>query len=66
MGHEPGTGPAPQLGHAADMVGMPVRQQDGVHLADSMPGSSIALTTLSARPGSPVSTSTTPSSTTTA
>jgi hypothetical protein len=31
-------GPAPQLGHAADMVGMPVRQQDRVHLADSMPG----------------------------
>jgi hypothetical protein len=38
MGHDPSTGPAPQLGHAADMVGMPVRQQDRVHLADSMPG----------------------------
>ena len=31
-------GPATQLGHAADMVGMPMRQQDRVHLADSALG----------------------------
>ena len=38
MGHDPSTGPATQLGHAADVVGMPVRQQDRVHLADPPPG----------------------------
>jgi hypothetical protein len=38
MGHNPGTGSAAKLGHAADVVGMPVRQQDGVHIADSTSG----------------------------
>src|SRR3954447_1075944 len=34
MCHDPGAGPATQFGHVADMVWMPMRQQDRVHLAD--------------------------------
>ena len=34
MSHDSGAGPATQLCHVADVVGVPMRQQDGVHLAD--------------------------------
>ena len=66
MSHDSGAGPATQLCHVADVVRVPMRQQDGVHLADATPGVLDGALDLSARRGSPVSTSTTPSSTTTA
>ncbi len=36
MGNDACSGSTTQLGDAADVVGMPVRQQDGVHLANTM------------------------------
>lgn len=66
MSHDSSAGPATQLCHVADVVGMPMRQQDGVHSPIRRRASSMARSILSARRGSPVSTSTTPSSTTTA
>ena len=37
VGDHPRPGPAPQLGHATDVVGMPVGQQNRVHLTDRSP-----------------------------
>src|SRR5215211_547283 len=37
MSHDPSAGTAPQLGRTADVVRMPMRQEDRVHLADPSP-----------------------------
>ena len=54
MSHDSSAGPATQLCHVADVVGMPMRQQDGVHLADATLGvldGALDLVSPSGKPG---------------